>query len=68
MAAVWKVNAVEVIERRPASSHAASANQMLLVAADMLLTKIQEHGVESADAGKAKKVTWWIIAATPLKP
>jgi hypothetical protein len=43
MAAQWKVDAVTVIERSPAASPAAVANQMLAVCAEMLISKIREH-------------------------
>jgi hypothetical protein len=54
MAAQWKVDAVTVIERSPSGSHAVIANQMLAACADMLIEKIQNHLVESADGNSLR--------------
>jgi hypothetical protein len=48
MAAQWKVDAVTVIERSPASSPATVANQMLIACADMLIEKVQKYSAEGA--------------------
>jgi hypothetical protein len=57
MAALWKQTAQEMIQKTWSGSHSEMSNQMLNACADMVVWKIEHHGVDTrSDNERAEDV------------